>query len=79
MRGRIFGPVVVIPWYRDFVDHIPVLSELPAWEEVTVVDLPSTLPSDAKDYFRDAKHPTVEGHRLIADGITEALRAAWRL
>jgi lysophospholipase L1-like esterase len=69
--------VVVIPWYREFADHIPLLRELADWEDVTLVDLPGRLAGyddTRSDWFIDEVHPTAEGHDLISDEIAKAFR-----
>lgn len=68
--------VVVVPWYPDFADHAPFLREFAAENGLSLVDLPrelASLPAPAASYFKDAVHPTAEGHRLIAEAILSKL------
>jgi len=72
--------VVLIPWYREFGMHIPLLHEFAATHPTLVVDLPAKLehlPRPRESYFLDAFHPNREGQRQIALAIEEALRARW--
>ena len=74
--------VVIIPLYRAFEDHIPLLREVVRWKEVTLVDLPDALEehSDTRSrWFVDDLHPTAEGHRRFADEIAKALHESWPL
>lgn len=71
-REHGFRLVVIIPWYRDFDEHVPLLRELTAWNDITVVDLPAKLidlPNLRGSYFLDRVHPNPDGHRLIAEVI----------
>jgi lysophospholipase L1-like esterase len=72
--------VLVVPWYREFEDHAPVLREFAAARAVALIDLPrrlQNLPRPRASYFLDSVHPTAEGHRLIAQAIQEELQALW--
>jgi lysophospholipase L1-like esterase len=72
--------VVVIPWYREFKLHIPLLREFAATTDVPVVDLPeklSELPGPREDYFMDDFHPNARGQRAIAEAIREELSVQW--
>jgi lysophospholipase L1-like esterase len=72
--------VVVIPWYRQFEGHIPLLRSFAASNDVPAVDLPArlgALPAPRASYFIDPVHPNARGHRLIAREIEEELRAKW--
>jgi lysophospholipase L1-like esterase len=79
-RERGVRLAVIIPWYRSFEEHAPLLRELRAWNDVLLIDLPAMLadlPKARSAYFRDDVHPNAEGHRLIAGAIERELRAAW--
>ncbi len=72
--------VVVIPWYRSFAAHIPLLRRFAAANGVPVVDLPDALRDigESRDaYFVDKVHPNARGHRLIAGAILEEHRRVW--
>ncbi len=69
-----FRLVVVVPWYRSFERHAPLLRSFAAEEGIVLVDLPerfATLPRPRSSYFVDALHPTAEGHALIAEAIVD--------
>lgn len=70
--------VVLIPWYREFDAHVPLLRELTAWgDDIIIIDIPAALkdlPNSGKSYFNDRVHPNPDGHRMIADVIGEQLR-----
>jgi len=73
---------IVIPWYREFEDHAPLLREFAAARKVLVVDLPrelESLPRPRPDYFVDSIHPSSEGHELIAGVLADQLVHAWGL
>jgi len=68
-------PVVVIPWYRHFDLHVPLLRELRDAPDVVLVDLPRRLREvERAPYFLDTLHPNAAGHRLIGREIVEVLR-----
>jgi len=74
--------VIVIPWYREFDRHGPLLRGFALRKGITLVDLPTlfkSLPKARDDYFEDKAHPTREGHALIAKAIEDELRRAWNL
>jgi lysophospholipase L1-like esterase len=80
--GRAHGVrvAVIIPWYRSFEKHAPLLRELHGASDVVLIDLPSLLsdvPKLRSAYFVDDVHPNAEGHQLIADAIERRLRAEW--
>lgn len=69
--------IVLIPWYREHDDHVPLLRELAGAEDVILIDLHATLatlPKPRESYFYDPMHPTAEGHRLIAEAIAAKLK-----
>ncbi len=73
--------VVVVPWYRDFEEHIPLLRSFCSKYDVTIVDLPERLASlqpRIGNFFKDRVHPGPNGHRLIAREIEEVVRPLWR-
>lgn len=75
-RQYNFRLIVIVPWYSDFEKHAPLLRELDAWENVTLIDLPEKLkglPKPIKDYFKDRVHPNAIGHQLIANEISKEL------
>jgi len=77
-----FQLIVVIPWYRNFEEHVPLLRELTTWDDITVVDLPTKLtdlPNPRESFFLDVVHPNPDGHRLIAEVIGEQLHTSWRI
>jgi hypothetical protein len=64
--------VVVIPWYRKFDSHIPLLRRFAVENGLPVVDLPAILesiPQPIEFYFDDEVHPNARGHRQIAGAI----------
>ncbi len=68
--------VIVVPWYRRFVEHEQLLRDFSAEEEVRLVDLPQRLGSEAprtETLFLDDVHPSAEGHALIAAEILREL------
>ena len=80
-RHHGFQLVVVIPWYRAFDEHVPLLREVQSWDDVTVVDLPARLnnvPEPPASFFLDVVHPNPEGHRLIAREIGSQLQSSWQ-
>ena len=70
--------VVVVPWYREFDDHVAALREFRDETGVEFIDLPALLAPRVKepraDYFLDKTHPNRAGHRLIAEAIYERLQ-----
>lgn len=76
-EARGIDMIIVVPWYLGFEDHAPLLRRFASEHDVTIVDLPSMLedaPGRRSRYFRDAIHPNEEGHRQIAEAITEVIR-----
>ena len=73
--------VVIVPWYREFDAHEPVLREFAAENGVAIVDLPALLqdlePRKA-ELFLDTVHPNAEGHRRMGQAIAGELRQVWR-
>jgi len=72
--------IVVIPWYKHFRKHIPLLRRFTAGNNVHVVDLPQMLKdlnSHRDRYFNDSVHPNATGHALIAKQIEKGIRARW--
>jgi lysophospholipase L1-like esterase len=73
-RGIDF--VVLIPWYRTYEKHVPLLREFATQDGVAVVDLPALLravPRPRESYFLDTLHPNADGHRLIASTLAREL------
>ncbi len=72
-----FHLVVVVPWYLEFDEHIPLLRESTgSKEQLTVVDLPQRLAHLSEEralYFRDQVHPNRRGHQIIAEEIAASL------
>jgi lysophospholipase L1-like esterase len=76
-----FRLVIIVPWYRNFSQHGPVLREFANCDEVIVVDLPNLLTqmtTDEQQYFFDDIHPTSTGHRIIAEAIYDRLKPHWQ-
>lgn len=72
--------VVLVPWYRAFEAHAPLLREFATSYGIPLVDLPRelrALPRAREEYFFDALHPTAEGHEAIARVVARALRRHW--
>jgi lysophospholipase L1-like esterase len=72
--------VIVVPWYREFSLHEPLLREFAAANGVPIVDLPALLtplPQPRERYFQDIIHPNAAGHRLIARALAASLRELW--
>lgn len=58
---------------RSYLEQIDSLGE--EWENVTVIDMPTVFAQNGgESLFIDHCHPTVEGHRLIAQEILEAMK-----
>ncbi len=79
-RAHDIQLVVLVPWYRDFVAHIPLLRDFCAAHDVPIVDLPRRLASIGPrigNFFGDPVHPQPNGHRLIAREIEEVVRPLW--
>ena len=79
-RARGVRLVVLIPWYREFEMHIPLLREFAATTDVPVIDLPEKLSERSgprEDYFMDKIHPNAKGHEAIAEAISEDLFVLW--
>jgi hypothetical protein len=73
--------VIVIPWYREFEAHAPLLRHFARVNGIPVVDLPRELrelPKPRAAYFVDQAHPNAEGHRLIARVIGDDLEQLWK-
>lgn len=80
-RRRHIDLVVVIPWYRDFDAHAPLLRRFASEYAVTTVDLPALLaplPAPRASYFQDAVHPNADGQRVIASAILAVVGSRWR-
>jgi lysophospholipase L1-like esterase len=78
-RERGLRLIVLIPWYREYEGHVPLLRELAGADDVILIDLHAMLadaPKPRPSYFDDAMHPTSEGHRLMAEAIAGELRQA---
>ena len=78
-RENAIDLMVVVPWYREFELHAPLLRELEEREHVVVVDLLEEFdreppPKPRADYFSDAVHPNAAGHELIASAILKHFR-----
>lgn len=72
--------VIVIPWYRDFERHAPLLRRFATEFVVPVVDLPallSGLPQPRANYFQDPIHPNRDGQRVIATAILGVVGNRW--
>lgn len=72
--------IVVIPWYKQFNNHIPLLRKFASNRNVHVVDLPHNtkhLNNRLNEYFDDNIHPNAKGHALIAENIQEKIREIW--
>ena len=69
--------VLIVPIYRSFSDHEPLLRQYIDHYGLTHVDLPAVLPGrftqPRKAYFVDGAHPGPDGHRLIAQAISEVV------
>lgn len=79
-RERGIHLTLIIPWYREFEDHIPLLREFAAEHDVTVVDLPRDLAAVGHrraSLFQDKVHPTAEGHARIARAIRRVVEPEW--
>lgn len=64
--------VIIVPWYRSFNEHAPLLRDFCSAAGVPIVDLPEILgelPRPQTDYFVDSIHPNSEGHDLIAKAL----------
>lgn len=75
-RERGITPVVLVPWYRRFHRHEPLLRQLADDHGVLAIDLPARfadLPEPRHAYFLDRVHPNPQGHRLMAEAMAEAL------
>jgi lysophospholipase L1-like esterase len=79
-RKHGFRLVIVIPWYREFEDHIDLLRVMESYADVIVVDLPARLRRlyyNKQAYFIDTLHPNSRGHQVIAITIERELRQQW--
>jgi lysophospholipase L1-like esterase len=79
-RERGIVLIIIVPWYREFAKHVPLLREFAAERGVPLVDLPRRLQHltpRRSSYFLDALHPHAEGHRLIAGEIVRVLADHW--
>ncbi len=65
--------VVVVPVYREFAFHEPLLREFARKEGIAVVDLPvlhrARFDADPDAWFFDPIHPRPAAHRIIAESI----------
>jgi lysophospholipase L1-like esterase len=80
-RERGLQLIVLIPWYREYTGHVPLLRELEGADDVILIDLHAMLvglPKPRESYFDDTMHPTSEGHRLMAEAIAGELRRTLR-
>ena len=71
---------VIVPWYRDFDRHAPLLRRFCERERVPLVDLPRAfeeLEPEKRSYFLDKVHPNAEGHARIAEEIARVVADAW--
>lgn len=71
-RANDIELIIIIPWYKHFEGHAPLLRRFAEEFQLASVDLPVLLAhlSDRKDeFFIDDSHPNAEGHRVIADAI----------
>ena len=76
-----FRLVIIVPWYREFGQHGPVLREFDNRIDVIVVDLPELLTAkktDGKHHFFDDIHPTSTGHQIIAEAVYDRLKPYWQ-
>jgi lysophospholipase L1-like esterase len=76
-RERGMRLIVLIPWYREYEAHVPLLRELAGADDIILIDLHARLadlPKPRTSYFDDAMHPNAEGHRLMAEAIAGELR-----
>ena len=68
--------VLIVPRYRSFTGHAPLLRRFAAEHELPLVDLPTAIPEEA-DYFTDASHPNAAGHARIAEEIWNVAGDGW--
>jgi len=69
-RERGIQLVIIVPWYREFEAHAPLLRQFAAEHAVAMIDLPAHLAGTGErrpEYFSDAVHPNAAGHALITD------------
>ncbi|MGH7287909.1 MAG: SGNH/GDSL hydrolase family protein [Myxococcota bacterium] len=84
-RERGIQLVIVVPWYREFEGHAPLLRQFAAEHAVPMIDLPVHLAGTGErrpEYFWDAYHPNAAGHTLMTDilvmELAKTLEGAWR-
>ena len=77
-RERGIELVVMIPQYREFEDHIPLLRTFVLENGVAAVDVPRHYQDVGLDWrrrslFNDEVHPNERGHELVADAAMPVL------
>ncbi|MEW6744833.1 MAG: GDSL-type esterase/lipase family protein [Planctomycetota bacterium] len=80
-RERGIPLIIIVPWYREFFMHGPLLREFAAEHGLPLVDLPeelADLTEATSNYFIDPMHPNAAGHGLIAEAIQAAIEKFWQ-